>query len=135
MGAQLRWQSARLACERYRDRYPVPPEYIFNLLKSVHARKIAFWGNCTNVVLNAKINFFIQPRNFQIQFKKLELWGYSITYSFFSFGNLMTRLPAEKFCQISSFEASKQYFARFIVLLHQSRKSFHTGLHRHLSFN
>ncbi len=24
-GIQLKWQSARLACERYRDRYPISP--------------------------------------------------------------------------------------------------------------
>ena len=28
-GVQLRWQSARLACERYGDRYPAPPTTFF----------------------------------------------------------------------------------------------------------
>ena len=28
-GVQLRWQSARLACERYGDRYPAPPTNFF----------------------------------------------------------------------------------------------------------
>ena len=33
-GVQLRWQSARLACEKYEDRYPAPPKYFFLIFKS-----------------------------------------------------------------------------------------------------